>query len=148
MTVRPLIVGIGSPHGDDQAGWCVINDLLRRGAPLDSARSAKIPTDILDWSHVDRPLILCDACQDGRPPGTISQWSWPDDPFPQRTFGTHDYPLDGVLSLGVTLGCIPNRVTIWTISVDKCESMQEPAPTVTAASETIAARLWEDLQHA
>ena len=50
MTRRPtLVVGVGSHHGDDQAGWLVA-DLLAASASEDVAvRKAKTPAEILDW---------------------------------------------------------------------------------------------------
>jgi hydrogenase maturation protease len=43
-----LVVGIGSPHGDDQAGWRVI-DLLSQSAPRACQLSrAKVPHELLD----------------------------------------------------------------------------------------------------
>ena len=47
MTV-PLIVGLGSHHGDDQAGWLVIDRLQERGYPTSRLVRLRKPADLLD----------------------------------------------------------------------------------------------------
>lgn len=59
-----LIAGIGSPHGDDQAGWAVIDHLSSR---LDSAqpnvtlRRIKVPHELIDHLDGVNDLHLVDA---------------------------------------------------------------------------------------
>ena len=62
MTI-PLVVGLGSFHGDDQAGWLVIDSLWALGYPVRSARKATHPADLLDDLPAGRPLTVCDAVQ-------------------------------------------------------------------------------------
>lgn len=84
-----LVVGIGSSHGDDMAGWEVVDRLLddrlsaatsqlkaddasigdRRPLALrDSSqvelRKASVPHDLLDWLEADRVTHLVDASVD------------------------------------------------------------------------------------
>ncbi len=75
---KRLFVGIGSPHGDDQAGW-LLADLLRgqfasAGGIL--VRQAVVPADILDWLNGVEHLHVCDACTTGSPAATLHRWEW------------------------------------------------------------------------
>lgn len=59
---RALVVGLGSFHGDDRAGWNVIDQLERISLPGIELRKAIIPLDILDWVDAFSSLHLIDAC--------------------------------------------------------------------------------------
>ena len=72
---RLCILGIGSPSGDDQAGWMVVDALLARGVQtggeividkLDRPGATLITLiEQADWA------ILIDAMQGNGQPGTI-----------------------------------------------------------------------------
>jgi hydrogenase maturation protease len=50
-TLRILLAGLGSPHGDDQAGWLMVDELAEALSREDlvECRKASIPIDLLDW---------------------------------------------------------------------------------------------------
>ncbi len=58
------VVGIGSFHGDDRAGWEVIDRLSMRLSGLShvALRKAAVPHDVLDWLNPQLRLHLVDAC--------------------------------------------------------------------------------------
>jgi hydrogenase maturation protease len=145
---EPLIVGFGSPHGDDRAGWCVVEQLLAAGVSGRLVRIARTPADVWDWCDPHRELTLCDAIADGAPPGRVRRWTWPDDSFPARYAGTHDLPLSEVLDIGASLGCLPERVTICTISGAAFVPGSEPSPAVLEAALQLADELRGALCHA
>ena len=82
---KVLVAGLGSPHGDDQAGWLVAELLLKKASgtvgvseaqdenlmPESSrhlfqdvvVRRALIPLDVLDWLEGVDVLHICDACE-------------------------------------------------------------------------------------
>lgn len=57
-----LVVGLGSPHGDDQAGWQVIDRLQqhRLGSHV-ALRKAAVPHDLIDWCEEADVMHLVDA---------------------------------------------------------------------------------------
>jgi hydrogenase maturation protease len=115
--MRTLIVGIGSPHGDDQLGWHVV-DRLMDGPTRDQVqlRKAKSPADVLNWLSDIDILIVCDACYGLGPPGIARRWTWPTDELPRAEWsGTHDLSLPQVLALAQRLGRLPSDVIIWGI---------------------------------
>lgn len=109
-------VGIGSPHGDDLAGWRVAAGLRERNLSGWDVHMAASPIDLLDWVRPDRPLWVADACRGDRAAREWQVWRWPTEEL-RVTWGggTHDFSLPGVLSLGQRLGRLPNDVRLWGI---------------------------------
>jgi len=59
--IVPLVVGLGSHHGDDQAAWLVLNRLSERNYPRERLVRLIHPLDLLDVVETDERLIICDA---------------------------------------------------------------------------------------
>jgi hydrogenase maturation protease len=123
-----LFVGIGSPHGDDQVGWLVAEQLREHASCVDEIliRCAILPIDLVDWLDGIGHLYVCDACQIGALPGMLHRWDWsaagrkemvgssPFDNFTVlRSTGTHNCGLGEVLRLARKLDCLPSEVTVW-----------------------------------
>ena len=73
-----LIVGVGSAHGDDQAGWLVADELTQQ-IPDDSfisVRKASVPLDLLDWLGNIKVLHLIDAIQDSGCGNDVRRLQW------------------------------------------------------------------------
>lgn len=136
---RTLVVGIGSPHGDDQAGWHVaesLRDLISgsRDDLRDPAgntdlliRNATIPLDLLDWLDGVDTLHVIDACDSPDQPGTICRLEWSEDGSGQsidrvlkaptlRRGSSHDLGVVDVLQLAERVRSLPPRVVIWAVT--------------------------------
>lgn len=131
--LQVLIVGIGSPHGDDQAGWLVADALqlslnqLHHPDLSCCVKKAVVPLDLLHWLENVDELILCDACQSDAPAGHIRQLPLTDsttgrlhnnlpDSDARSTEATHGFGLIQVLQLiQITTGRLPDT-TLWVIS--------------------------------
>lgn len=145
----PLIVGLGSPHGDDQAGWLVIDCLHALGVERHVAKKAAHPGDLWSWGESGRGLTVCDAGQIAGQPGRIGRWTWPEDRLEHaRLGGTHDLPLADVLTLGRQTGCCPAVVEIWTIEGGQFAPLGPISPTVADSARRVAESLWRELSHA
>ncbi|MBL8891071.1 MAG: hydrogenase maturation protease [Planctomycetaceae bacterium] len=141
-----MVVGIGSPQGGDQIGWLIAADLERRRLPGWRVRSARVPTDLLDWfEHCER-LHLIDACQFSIPAGQFMRLEWPDPRIQQiRARTSHDLDLPQVLQLAERLGQLPHQVVLWAIEI-KGESLSDSLSNRVAG---IAAAIEDDIrQHA
>lgn len=109
-------VGIGSPHGDDRAGWQVAARLQERNLAGWDVHVAASPIDLLDWVRPDRPLWVADACRGDRGARVWQEWRWPTEELSVTWGGgTHDFSLPGVLTLGQRLGRLPADVRLWGI---------------------------------
>ncbi len=144
----PLVVGLGSPHGDDQAGWCVIERLRVRGVREVDALIARSPAELCHLSSGARLLMVCDAADDGRIAGSTGEWSWPRQPLPSRRGGTHDLSLGDALSLGLQLGTIPPQVEVWLITGREYRPMSLPCAEVLASAAQLADQLFQRWYHA
>jgi hydrogenase maturation protease len=111
-----LVVGVGSPHGDDQLGWLVAKELADRRLNHCQVRIAATPLHLLDWIEECNLLYIVDACHGGGPAGRTYRWSWP---CPEiqlgRWSGTHDFNLSGALALAEQLGRLPQQVVVWAV---------------------------------
>jgi hydrogenase maturation protease len=124
-TATQLFVGIGSSHGDDQAGWIVADRLRTHFASANHVlvRQAVIPADILDWLNGVDHLHLCDACQTGSPLAMLHRWEWnlaapveltdAGGHHVLRSSGSHNWGVAHTLKLAERLAIAPSRVTLW-----------------------------------
>jgi len=152
---RVLIVGVGSSHGDDQAGWYVVrrlrewllSDHALLSTDRDSVhtlefddlsieiRQAQTPTDLLNWVDGQETLHLIDACENTGEPRTIEivpetqialESSWREVLETGRTLGgTHGFDILSVLDLSCHLGIQPERVIFWLVPGDTFEASEE-----------------------
>ncbi|MGE5193565.1 MAG: hydrogenase maturation protease, partial [Deltaproteobacteria bacterium] len=115
--------GIGSPHGDDRAGWIVGDEFAKYTARMQTADVAEVevckvatPLDLLDRLEGIERLIVCDAVCGAGAPGTLHRWQWPDPRIAQvRPAGSHDFGLAAALELAASLGRLPAEVIVWGI---------------------------------
>lgn len=162
-----LVVGIGSPHGDDQAGWEVITQLSDRFLGEFTFRKASVPHDILDWLHSELNLHIVDASLDSEPGvrrhairqqpdpsvqiNQLQPWSadFAEMAFPDvRSSSSHQLDLLSVLKLASTLGKLPNQFLLWTVSIElSCKNDGMGTGTASRVSEC-ARRIANELQNA
>ncbi len=142
MTI-PRILGLGSPHGDDQAGWLVIEQLRQRGYPQQRLSRVLTLADLLDIDHDPAPWILCDAALDDSPPGTIARCEWPADRImTARHHTAHDIPLAEILALRNEIAGAAQDVEIWTIRGEVWNPGATPTTVVQEAAAQLAERLF------
>ncbi|MGD9722937.1 MAG: hydrogenase maturation protease [Pirellulales bacterium] len=149
MTGDALVVGIGSPHGDDQVGWLVARNVAQRLDGGVTVRCARAPAELLDWLHgVDR-LFLCDALQSEAPPGSVRQWNWPAAEIANVRFaGSHDLPLAAALQLGESLGMLPRVVRIWGVSIAAAQPLTNISADAAAVVSVVADQICRHLRAA
>jgi hydrogenase maturation protease len=148
MPSLPLIVGIGSPRGDDRAGWLVVEELKRR-LPDADARCARGPGEMLDWLGHHDMLVLCDAVLSNVLPGQVESWSWPTvDLQCERFRGTHDMTLVAALRIAEELQLLPRVVRIWGVTISSEKWTAGVSRAVADAVPQVASRICEELSHA
>jgi hydrogenase maturation protease len=121
-----VIVGVGSPFGDDQAGWRLVGMLQRR--PHVPARLKMIDeaTQLVDEFDGCRRLIIVDACRYGGLVGAVTRLRWPDPRITERhNHSTHGVGVCDALRLAERLGRLPPAVEIFGIEVGDCEPGRE-----------------------
>ena len=140
----PLVVGLGSHHGDDQAGWLALDRLRERGYPIERLFRARHPAELLDAIDAQQRLVIIDACVGGDSPGTILCFRWPTDRLVyQRPSGSHDLSLIDIMELGQRFGCFPEAADIWTLEGNEWSAGTEPSLEVQSAAARVADAIWE-----
>lgn len=142
---KTLVVGIGSPHGDDQAGWKVIEQLELRRLPGVELRRAAVPHDLIDWIGEHSELHIIDGCANsdraghsdgqgherfsmvGDAHGGVRSLQFKDSkqvasatttlerPLQLRSVGSHQIDVFAVLKLAACLDLLPESVVVWAI---------------------------------
>lgn len=142
----PLIAGVGSPHGDDRAGWLVIEALHRLGYPTSRAVCLRHPTDLWTVAGEETTLWLCDAGAGSAAPGTICHCRWPEQPLPRdRPHSSHGLPLGDVLELLRPFPARPLQAEIWIIVGNQWSAGSEPGADVCRAASRLAETLWQQV---
>ncbi len=111
------VLGFGSTHGDDIAGWQLVERL--KHLPNVHAVAVRQTVDALDYFENCSTAILIDACTGGGIPGTLSRLVWPDPSICSRhARSTHGLGIGEVLQLAASLHVLPASVVIHGIEVD------------------------------
>jgi hydrogenase maturation protease len=139
---RVTVVGLGSPHGDDQAAWRLV-DLLDGTAETIVLGA---PSRLLDHLDGCDKLILVDACRSGHAPGTIHRLSFPEDALgPCTGPSSHGLGVTAVLDLAEALGRLPPSVVLYAVEVQSCEPNQGLSPAVSQALPELCRRVRQEL---
>ncbi len=113
---RGLVAGIGSPHGDDQAGWLVLDRLRENENIQFDVRKLSAPIELLDLIEARQCLICLDAVEGSEPPGTTKRYLWPFEvTWMKCNRSTHGMDLVSVLKIAESVGLLPEKVILWTI---------------------------------
>ena len=165
----PLVVGLGSHHGDDQAGWLAVRRLRERHFPEASLACLQHPAELLDMIETDQDLVICDACSGNRDPGTIHCGIWrpailvqqqntKSDGCRQRLVanadiehprqGSHDLSLFEVMELGYSLNGFPVSAEIWMVEGTDWVPGTNPSASIYLAAARVADLIWEKCRHA
>lgn len=143
------ILGIGSPSGDDQAGWLTIDALLAsdiqtRDDPviekLDRPGANLIPLlDDAAW------VILVDAMQSNGPIGRIRRFGAEDWPDYSQGLSSHGFGVLDALALARELGSLPSRLDLYGIEIGSASPGEQAGGEIQAAARQLARRIAADL---
>ena len=147
---RVRILGIGSPSGDDQAGWLTVDAL--------SATSMKGDDGIL-IAKLDRPganliplletadhVILIDAMQGGGRVGEIQRFDQKDWAGYSHGLSSHGLGVLAALTLARELGSLPARLDLYGIGIGSARPGEEAGRDVQAAAQRLAAMIASSLE--
>ncbi len=121
-----LVAGIGSPQGDDRAGWLVIDRLANKPPLAARLRKATSPHHLIDWMSGTTTLHIVDACVNIE---TIERIEIADPQNLNRIdsglaeidrlsgcHSTHHLDLRSVIELAHSLGKLPQCVVLWAVA--------------------------------
>ncbi len=143
--MRVRVIGIGSPSGDDQAGWRVVDALATR---------AFGGSDDVLLEKLDRPgaglierfasaecVILVDAVCSGAAPGHLHHLCESDWEAYRGDLSSHGFGVFDALALAQALQVLPPRLEVYGIEIASAEPGTLPGAAVCAAVERLADRL-------
>jgi hydrogenase maturation protease len=147
------ILGIGSPSGDDQAGWLTVDALLARGVrpmhggmvieKLDRPGANLIPL----LENASR-VILIDAMQGNGQPGQIRHFDQQDWRGYGHGLSSHGFGVFDALSLAQALGSVPPKLDLYGIEIGSVNPGEAPGGEVQAAAVRLAQRIAASLEEA
>jgi hydrogenase maturation protease len=140
-----LVVGVGSPHGDDRVGWEVL-------AALDAGLRLEPLPGVVRTCVSDRPgaglvallrgaqrVILVDAARvQGEPAGALL-WMRPDQVHASAAASSHGFGVGQALGLARALGELPRDVRVLAISGERFDGDQLSKPVRGAVPRAVRA---------
>ncbi len=139
------ILGIGSPSGDDQAGWLVVDALRARGVEAGGhvalAKLDRPGASLLARLEGADHVILVDALQSDGTPGEIHRWIDVDWSLAGADLSSHGFGVLAALALAQALGSLPQRVEVVGIEIASAEPGAPVSPSVRQAVAQLAERL-------
>lgn len=143
---RARIVGLGTPFGDDRAGWEVVarlRDVLPVGTRADATSD---PLAVMDAEPGDDRLVVIDACRGAGAPGSVNRFEWPRTQFTaDGGVSSHGVGLATALELAGLFGRLPPRVTVFAIEGGAAEPGAGLSRAVEAALPEVVARVLAEL---
>ena len=139
-----LIIGLGSPHGDDRVGWEVIHALGDLGAQSPSVLISVVsqPWDLLNHFQSQDLAVLVDACVTGQSPGTIIEVDVDDlKQYPRSRSSSHGSTVPEAIEMAAALGTCPKRFVILGIEVAAWKPDSPLTPAVKHAIPRAAERI-------
>lgn len=156
MTGGTVILGIGSPFGDDRIGWAAAEAI--RAASWYGALQPRLRVVALDrpgvgllaeMAHADQAIVI-DAMRTGALPGTVRRLVTDDLDAPAPACSGHDVGVIATLHLGRALDLLPRRLALFGIEITAgdaagAEPNFDPAPPLRAALSSVLALVHEEL---
>lgn len=144
---RVRIFGIGSPSGDDQAGWLTVDALLAAG--LDGVVVEKLDrpgANLVPLLENASRVILIDAMAGSGRVGEIRRFDQKDWPGYCQGLSSHGFGVLAALSLAQALGSLPPRLDLYGIEIGSANPGDEAGQEVQAAAQRLAAMIASSLE--
>ena len=143
------IVGLGSPHGDDRAGWEAVAALAAASLPprLELRTCATPATDLIPALRGATRAVLVDAVA-GAPTGTVLRGGRGHLAAGRAALSSHGVTIDTLLDLAEVCGALPAEL-VWvgvTIDAKRCRSEAMSAAVEAALPALAQAALEEALR--
>lgn len=131
------VLGIGSPFGDDQLGWRLVEAFGARGsnAEIDCTALAldRPGAGLIHSLTGARGAILVDALQNAGKPGRIHCLSVADLMLQDRRFSSHSFGVAEALLLAVELDLLPHHFAVLGVEMPEEVDASDISPVVAAA---------------
>jgi hydrogenase maturation protease len=145
-SLDPIVLALGSPHGDDRIAWTIADRLSADPAFHWTCVRLTSPWDVIPHFQANRPTIIIDACRSGAPAGTIHRLTAQELPAqPGMSASTHGGTLVDALRLAESLGYDVLQAVIFAVEMDACQAGAPLSASVRRAAEELAVRIRDEL---
>ncbi|MCW8808389.1 MAG: hydrogenase maturation protease [Rhodanobacter sp.] len=144
---RLAIIGVGSPSGDDQAGWWVAQALERGGLSARLSCQTRIVALDRPGATLVRHLcdadaaVLIDAVHSGQAPGVIHRVDDPASIEKDTRVSSHGFGVASALALASAIGALPATLVLYGIEIGAASADAAPSAAVSTAVAALAARI-------
>ncbi len=121
------VIGIGSPFGDDRAGWVVLEQLAQHSLPegVELITLDRPGPDLINWLERDIKTILIDAAQTTAFPAGHWMPLDIDQLDSSEDLSSHGFGLAPTLKLAQALGGLPHQLRLFGICIAPRSSQPE-----------------------
>lgn len=145
-----LVIGLGSPYGDDQIGWMACDQLNMDLGHLPTVEFITCGRSGAEWltkiSHAGQVHII-DAMRSGERPGTVrkidlhtDEWS----EYPVK-LSSHGINIKDALDIAQSLGELPENISIWGIELAQCDYEKSLSEAVKKALPVLLANIKSEI---
>jgi hydrogenase maturation protease len=138
------VLGIGSPSGDDQAGWLVVDALLAAGwqsTGIDIRKLDRPGAHLISLLDGAAWVLLIDAMQSDEPVGHIRHFGAADWPAYRTGLSSHGFGVLDALALAQELGSLPTRLDLYGIEIGTAGPGEQASSEVLVAAQHLATRI-------
>lgn len=147
------VFGIGSPFGDDQIGWKVVEHLIQNKT-LQTYIPTKLQLEILDRPGIslltrlnrDATIFLIDAIKSGAEVGKLHRYTNLHINSAAIGFSTHGLGIIQALELGAVLGELPKHIIIYGIEIGEIVLQTTFSQTIQKAVQDLTEIISNDIQ--
>ncbi len=147
---RVRILGIGSPAGDDQAGWWVVDELhalgIENGNGIELVRLDRPGAALVPRLEYAAHVVLVDAMSSNAVAGTIRHFDRMDWRGYDGGLSSHGFGVFDALALAEAMDSLPPRLDLYGIEIGTLALDDAITPAVREAARTLAAGLADRLR--
>lgn len=121
------VIGVGSPSGDDQAGWYVVRALAHQPVPhtVTVIELDRPGASLLRYLEGMDAVVLIDALRAGFEPGSVLHLTRDDLLTESRVWSSHQLGVAETLALGEALDLLPPHLALIGIEADPSQTAQK-----------------------
>lgn len=151
--MKTAIIGYGSVHGDDQAGWKVVEQLSRIKSLDSKIHCIQSDGNGLDWMQQLQGIsnvIFIDAVKSGAQPGNLRQIPYEElaaTSKNQNSAQSHRYPLFQSIELAINLKFLSVPFIIYGIEIENTVPLSKMTDSVTIGVKLLVDKIIFDYEY-